>query len=696
MLLAFKRSMIVFLATFLMLPIGAQSSSEDDNEKNQKSTGELGVVEQITVTARQRAESVEKVPISATVFSESEIENADIESVSDFIGLTSNVSFEQSQNPGNNTMTVRGISQVRNGDAPFAVMIDGVYQASPNSINQSLINVERIEVLKGPQGALYGRNAIGGVISIVSKTPGHEHVNRAEVGYGKENEYEIQLSSSGPITDTLYYQISGLYRDRDGYFTNETLQVDADPKTDKDISAWLSYLPNDRFSLNFKASASSTKDGGAYYIPVYNGNANEVDTNPVSELLPYAERDLREYSLRAEYISDAGTFTFIGSGSSVDELVYADDYLPVSFVWASQDLDVSAKTVEMRFSSPDDRKFRWIAGAFYLQKDSSLATIVDVDFDDDGVFDLNIPRVEDNDNRSQAIFGQVNYDVNENLELSLALRYDEDDREQFNPANGAVRDKTFDKFQPRLSVSWSPSETSMLFATYAEGFRSGGFNAPSVTAFPPIYDAESTQAFEAGFKSTWLERKVQFNAAVFTTDFENQQYYVYDGPSGSQGLLNIDESLAQGIELELQAHPGNGFRIDASLGITDTEIKALTGNSEFVGNKTPNSNAYTGNLSLLHETRFNENSRLVARADYRRVGKRYWAINNEHARDPLNLLNLRLTYIAKRWSVGLYLDNATDEQYSAEFLQGEFSGITYDIRFPALPQRYGVEFSTRF
>ncbi len=692
-----KRAFVKCWMVFLVLGMAGLAIAQTPKpEEEESSDQEALVIEEITVTARKREEKLEEVPISATVFSEAEAESADIETVADFVELTSNVSFSQSQNPGNNTMTVRGISQVRNGDAPFAVVIDGVYQASPNSINQNLLDIERIEVLKGPQGALYGRNAIGGVISVVTQRPGQEYVNRASVGLGRENEVELTLSSKGPLSDTVFFRASGLYRDRDGYFTNQTVNEDADPRTDQDAAFWLAYLPNDKLTVDFKVSASNTKDGGAYYIPVTDGMPNEVDTSPVSELLPFAERDLSEYSVRAEYADEWGALSLVSSVSDLDELVFADDYQPVSFLWAFQDLDQTSSTNELRYTSPDDRRFRWIVGGFYLDSDRSLATVVDIDFNDDGVFDLTIPRRENNDNRASALFAQANYDASEDVEVSLALRYDEDKRNQTDEATGARREKTFDKLQPRLAVSWTPADRSMLYASYAEGFRSGGFNAPGITAFPAIFDEETTETAEVGFKSTWRQRRLQLNGALFYTDFSNQQYYVFDGLSGSQGLLNIDKSIAKGLELEFKASVSREFRLGASLGVTDTEIDRLSPEEAFEGNKTPNTDAYTGNLMGQYETQVGPAARLVARVDYRRQGKRYWHVDNVDFRDPVDLLNLRLSVHWKGWSASAFVDNATDEQYSLELLASEFSGLAYDIRFPALPRTYGLEIHASF
>ena len=183
---------------------------------------------------------------------------------------------------------------------------------------------------------------------------------------------------------------------------------------------------------------------------------------------------------------------------------------------------------------------------------------------------------------------------------------------------------------------------------------------------------------------------------MFRTEFDNQQYYIFDGSSGSQGLLNIDTSRASGGELELQALVGNGFRLLASLGITETEILELEAQPDYVGNKSPNVDRLTANLGVHHRKSFAGGRRLTTRADYRHVGKRYWHVDNDADRNPLDLIDLRLSYGGSSWSLGAYVKNATDEAYSSEFIAGQFAGLPYGVRFPALPRTYGLEFQKRF
>ncbi len=453
---------IYFLAFALILGADSSLAQSEDNKET-----ELTIIEEVVVTSRNRKEKLQSVPIAVTVFSREDIEEGDIESFADFVALIPNMSFAQSLNPGNVAITVRGIGQVRNGDAPVAVVVDGITQAHPNAINIDLYDIERIEVLKGPQGGLYGRNAIGGAISIRTREPSLEPEHRVTLGLGSANETELTFASGGPLAgEKLLYRVAGLYRDRDGYQTNRTLGVDADPKRDSNVSLRLSFLPNDSLSVDLKLTGSKTRDGGGYYIPVTSGNPNETHTEPVSELLPYGERDLRDVSLALQYRRDWGTVSLQAGSNSIDEIFYADDYLPVSFLWAYQDLEVTASTQELRFTSRDDRRLRWVIGAFLLDTDRGLDTVVGIDTDSnglfDGPFDINLVIREENDNRASAVFGQLNYDINDQLEISLAVRHDRDKREQTNALTGTQRTKRFDDLQPRLAHRWMNLDMKMV------------------------------------------------------------------------------------------------------------------------------------------------------------------------------------------------------------------------------------------
>src|SRR5687768_583138 len=194
-------------------------------------------LEEIVVTARKRDEALLDVPVSISAFSQEDIESAGIVRPQDFIALTPNMTMVQTQNQGTSFITVRGISQARNSEPSVAVLIDGVLMANPSQFNQELFDIESIEVLKGPQGALYGRNAIGGAVIIRTVEPGDEISGKITGSYDNGPGYAIRGGIGGPIggSDTLKFQTSVSYFDTDGYIDNEFLGEEADPF--QDVSA---------------------------------------------------------------------------------------------------------------------------------------------------------------------------------------------------------------------------------------------------------------------------------------------------------------------------------------------------------------------------------------------------------------------------------------------------------------------------
>src|SRR5687767_5823067 len=215
-------------------------------------------LEEIIVTARLRAESYTETPAAIKAFTATEIESAGIQTPHDYIALTPNMTVVQTQNPGNSFITIRGVSQARNSDMPVAVVVDGVLMSNPAQFNQELFDIEQIEVLKGPQGALYGRNAIGGAISIVTKAPTDEFEARVKVGADSGPGYMAQGSIGGPLGDgdRWRYRASLSYADTDGFRENEFLDERADPYQDISGRVRFTWQPNDNLTGDFRYAHS--------------------------------------------------------------------------------------------------------------------------------------------------------------------------------------------------------------------------------------------------------------------------------------------------------------------------------------------------------------------------------------------------------------------------------------------------------
>ncbi|HEX9772674.1 MAG TPA: TonB-dependent receptor [Steroidobacteraceae bacterium] len=705
-------------------------------------------LEEILVIARRRDEALLDVPVAVNAFSAEEIASAGILRPQDFIALTPNMTMVQTQNQGTSFIVVRGISQARNSEPSVAVLIDGVLMANPSQFNQELYDIASIEVLKGPQGALYGRNAIGGAVIIRTREPGDELEGSLMAGYDSGPGYRARFGVGGPIgsSDTWKFQLSGSYFDTDGYIDNPILGEEADPF--KDVSGRLKLLwePNDAVKADLRLSFSQVDTQALYFniteqaddtsLPVRVNNRGEN------------ERDMFSTSLKLDFDVGDGTLTSITAYDQLEELLTGDqfDFLPIPesalfncpFFFCGVDqaqhqwLDVEAVSQEIRYTSPSDARFRWIAGAYVIATDRFIST--------GNVFDLGtgvVPEVkttplplfnpqvsylaDSQDNLAWALFGELSYDLTERFEASVALRYDRDEREnttetpaEFLPTpdaeTGQVREETWDDLQPKATLRFKPTDDVMTYLSYSRGFRSGGFNqtgvgAANIAGVSDLFDQETADTYEAGVKAQFMDRRLSTSASIFHTKAEGSYFFVFDPNTSTQNLGNLDEVEYQGLELEFQAQVTDALDVYARGGWTDSEIKksrrTVPPAPSDVGNQAPLVSEYTVNLGAQLRLPLGSSALdFFIRPDFQIIGDTWWYPDNFTKRDPVELLNLRAGIEADNWSLVAWSKNLTDEEYNAEWSPGPMffpsPGYTNNFVFKAQPQVWGVDLTYRF
>jgi iron complex outermembrane recepter protein len=503
---------------------------------------ETADLEEVVVTARKRDESFVDVPMSVNAFTEQTIASAGIQKPGDFIALVPNMTLVETQNAGNAFIVVRGISQARNSEPAVAVLVDGVLETNPAEFNQELFDIRQIEVLKGPQGALYGRNAIGGAIIIRTKDPTDQFEGAVKLGYGNGNAVRAQAAASGPVgsSETLKYRASFGYYDTDGYIDNTYLQQKADPSRDYTGRLRLLWQPSDAFTGDLRVSADRLETRALYFVIPRADEANPFssfftpadanDTHSPIQLNNPGEnnRDLFNTSLKLDFNTSYGTLTSISAYDKTKEILTGDAYdfrPPATSIYnvfygydltQSQFLDVKSFSQELRFTSTVGQHFSWIAGAYYVHTDRYISTGNMVDTGQ-GVYpvyrspstDPRNPQVDaagqplpgatfladSQNNDAWAVFADGTFEFNPQWELDAAIRYDEDRRENTtetpqpfldqlgdpsNPQTGLVRTHTWSEAQPKATLRYKPTADVTLYGGWSRGFRSGGFNQTGV------------------------------------------------------------------------------------------------------------------------------------------------------------------------------------------------------------------------
>jgi iron complex outermembrane receptor protein len=790
------------------------------------------VLEEIVVTALKRAESLQDAPATVTAFDAERIEEGRIITMRDYVSLTSNMTLMETQNNAFAFVNIRGLAQIRNVDPTVAVVVDGVLSTTSLAFSQELYDIQQIEVLKGPQGALYGRNASGGAINITTKQPTDEGEVYVRGGYGNGDNLNVSGVASGPLGDALRGRLVVGYRDADGWRDNVATDVKADPYENLTVSGKLLWDIGSNTAMDLRLTYSDTESTGSQFVsnaPNFvtgfpgnaqypgNGTAPPVPGlpasitaligNPNNTSIKHQgnepgmdDRETAALSMKIDWETGLGTVTSLTSYDELDHVTAAEQFAYYPFVQVAgtpgagshpagvvvpafaaslaafgtgqnltfgQNRFHEAISQELRITSPDDQRLRWIAGGYYVQTDLDVMISINNDFGvgfveqgtDPNIGGINptvtwsqrflaplIPIIgvpaalalnpntnpnalaynfDSNHNTAYAFFGQLNYDLSDNVELSAALRYDRDQREltimaldQYLPVfpfpsgrQGDVREADFDSVQPKLTLSWRPSDNLNIYGTYAEGFRSGGFNlsgvatgvatlaAAGVPGLPQgvqdSYKQEDTKGLEFGFKSTLLDGVLRFDSALFYTEVDNGFTFVFVAPFTAQTTRNIKAAEIQGAEASLSWLATERLQLDVGLGLLDSEVTESdwigAGGISIIGKKMPQNPDSTTNLGLSYHGQFGGNREWFARLDYRRLGEVYWEPENFVARDPLELVDIRAGITSDSgWELVGWVNNATDENWINE--ESNPNGIVYYGK----PRQYGIELTYRF
>lgn len=798
----------------------------------QESSGPSDSLEEIVVSARKREESITKVPISISAFTASDIERNGIERPQDFVALTPGMTMtnQVTVSASDAQITIRGLLNTRFTEANFALVVDGVLQGDPYALTQELPDIQQIEVLKGPQGALYGRNAVAGAILIITKKPTEDWSGQLKVGYGNNDSKKAVGTISGAlIPEKLLIRVTGSFRDTEGEFKNVFLGThDVDNYKESTARAHLSWVGTDKLTLdlianyskidsaaiNFNAVVEQPGLAAEFGVPSFYEDINQHKYVYANNIPP---RDLivrKGVSLRTAYDLDWATPSLTLAWSEQDEQFLADgssgglgEYfgnprvncsptlptlnntnlqpLPFSAVLGSgliAPFTASAcdgyqyqlhnheyKSAEFRLTSPESQAWRWIGGAYFADINRQDAITYGADLsgtagDPTNTFvwapyvPANGPNPTDqafwdqSKVRVYSTFGDLSRDIVPGLELSLAARYDDEERSIHNltpdvaagvvggPINPAFatsdtipdRKQNFTQFQPKVTLRWEVNDNSSLYGSYGIGFRSGGFNPSGTSALVKQYfnntsgqfgtvDAgltvsdnyaqEIVRAFELGYKSELFDRRLSLSAAVFRENVTDGQFF--EALVSTFGLIsvvtNIDRSHINGLELSAVGRATDWLTLNAAFSPLDTRIDANTNRPYTVGNKLPHIPTYTLNLGAQVQHAISANDQMFLRVDYQRLGSTWFhtvqnnvlptifgsnADFNKTERNPFGLTDLRWGMTGKNWEADLWSRNLFNTHYVAEMsVAPEFGG---GFISPGHGRTFGVETSYSF
>src|SRR5262249_23144701 len=512
-------------------------------------------LEEVVVTAQKRSERLQDVPIQVDVFTAQRIADSGIQDTSDFVGYVPNMTFDRADTYRNSFVVVRGLAQVTNADPPIAVIVDGVPQVDQKQFNMRLFDIEQIEVLKGPQGTLYGRDAIGGAVIINTRSPTDHLSANVTATAGNGESVSTTAGISGPLgSDRVLFRLSGDYLHEGGLIGNAYLNDKSDfVHYDYSTRARLTFLASDTWTIDVRGQFGRFSGASNEYSWIQPASPNTF-VDPTYGFYPNSTGESTNAVVKVDGDLGFAKLTWINGYDRITEVNRADldfsnrvqdpgGFLNLGFqVGQGQDLDNKIYSEEIRLTSKSSGPLRWVAGLSYQYSDKALQTRAFVDLNG-GPSQIDNPALVILNNnvrnhyRSKGFFGQVDYDLLPALTLTGGLRYDHDDREQRDRVGSNFYNTTFLAWQPKLTLTYKPTRDQTFYMTGSSGYRPGGFNASPVS---PTYRSEFVRNFEVGFKTSWLEGQLLVNGAVFYENDHNYQYYYVDVRSASQIDQNID------------------------------------------------------------------------------------------------------------------------------------------------------------
>ena len=714
------------------------------------------VLEEIVVTARKRKEDLQDVGLSVSAMSATEIDRTFARDIRDLAFISPNLIIDDtSQGPGGNAaMYIRGIGVAdveKNFEPAVGVTIDGLFIGANSGAIMRSIDLASLEVLRGPQGTLFGRNTIGGTINIDRTRPTGELGGKVRAGYGDYDTYWLDGVVNFGITDDLAVKLSAAKNDQqEGYFQNistgdddgmidyqswginllwnasETLEFEytyQDEQTEQDTPPLVNMAqPDTLFCGSFGLCAQSVNtpsSGDRYKTTTLKFEPTTASLSPAptgivtsltDTLIPNdddATFDAETHILEARWeISDSLTLNYIYGTFETQETVVTNFTAEAPMLFGTdRPAEYEQESHELRFTYDDGGALKFVAGAYFWESEYDIRLRSWITFAVEGVV-LDIPQNTHQETDSTALFFEGDYALNDSWTLTLGGRYTEDEKLSEQSANlNSNADEEWSEFTPKVGVRYRVNDDAMIYATYAKGYRSGGFNGrvDSVPSATIPYNPETVDNYELGFKTEWMGQRLRLNGAIFYMDYQDKQEEIglaSDGATGQRiSVFNAADATMQGIELELQALITDNLSVRANLGYLDSEYDEFTFDNGFEivdnsGLEFRRAPDFTGSIDATYEWQMG-NGQAWVRGAYRFLGEHFIEQTNrpELENDAQHLVDASANYSVNGLTFSVFGRNLTGEDGWAHGLN--VSGL-WAYASARAPRTWGAEVTYNF
>lgn len=664
----------------------------------------------MTVTAQKQEEYIQDVPISMNALSAIELESAGIGTTSESMRYIPNVNFKTATME--NIMVIRGVSSVDGAIVgPVGVYVDDVSYPLHFMHNFDLLDVERLELLRGPQGTLYGRNTEAGVLKIETQQPDNQVAGKVVAEYGFHDtshgsipHWKSAFSLRGPVVeDTLFMGVSGQLAKSDGFMENTRLGTDEAAAIDhQNLRANVVWRPAAQWEISFIADYSLHDDKqGLYRIfssdqglkddentetrGFYDSKWEQKSSGQVLKVC-YEGLDVKVLSItgRRDYEQDSMLGTGVGLYNYGNNLwQFDDDYL-------SQEIRISSQSE----TSP----LRWLMGIYGFHEETNI-----------NFSKFSALQIRDTDIEKQgvAVFAQATYTLANALHMTVGGRFDHislkgkqrltgTDWEYNDISANYAEDLDYNEFLPKIVVGYDLTDDMMTYASVTKGYLEGGYNygqAEDLQSF--VFDPEYTWNYEIGIKSSWLDKRAATNLSLFYINMKDKQVSEYTAGGAVAQISNAAKAHSWGVELDTKIQVTRRLELYSSVGYVETEVDGWdAGPVDYSGNKMPNTPEYTFNIGA----QYRHTNGLFLRADMFGTGSMFGNVQNDsHVKmDAYELYNLRAGYESESYDIIFWCKNVLDQEYYTSTFDYGDPNEAIGVAQNGEPRSFGVTLTYRF
>jgi len=638
---------------------------------------------EVTVKAEKIERKLQEIPVAVSVIEVKKIEDENIGTLADLSARVPNLFVLDYGSKLSPPVFIRGMGLRRDASPSVGLYVDNIPYLEKGSFNFDFVDVESIEVLRGPQGTLYGRNTMGGLIKIYTQEPKAKAVNYFKTEFGTYGLMKSSLHINQPISSKFYSVFNAMYSRGDGYFKNAFSGKKADKFDSFSGRFKLAYRPNNDFKATFSIDYENSNELGYPYAlyTVSTQTAGDINYNRESSY----DRDQLSIGLNIEHQAKYFTFSSSTSFQLLDDTFIIDqDFSPIDVYFIDQQRTHHTIYQELNIHSKKNSKINWLIGAMYFKQFTDKD--VNVTFGapylamthstlDSRYYIKNY----DQPTTGFAIYGQTSMPFGK-FDFTLGARLDIEkaklDHTYTEYPNGTPEvkpgfnsDLSFNQFVPKASIAYKPCSYFTSYFSVTKGFKAGGFNSSFESDDARTFTPEYSWNYEFGIKSTWFNKHLTANLSLFLIDIVDQQV-LQPVPSGRGAFVsNAAKSKNKGFELELSGIVTKNWQVWASYGFIDAKFLEYTNTLgvDLTNNLIPNIPFFTFNAgtNIMFELKGDFIQKAHINLSYQHFGKQYWEEENEAFQKSYGTANAKITFENKTFDFGFWAKNIFDVDYNS-------------------------------